>query len=129
MITTAAIAILAPVLNPFEPAAAPPATCPLAAGPLAAGIEEAAAFGALEAAGGFVGTPWTGAPAVGVPHLPQNLTVSLTLVPQFLQNVLMVISVNSKDSPQMRLSGENATKMTERPRRVKETSSKALLNP
>jgi hypothetical protein len=61
--------------------------------------------------------------------VPQNLTASLTLVPQFLQNVLMVISVISKGSPHVRRSDENATKMTERLRCVKETSSKALLNP
>jgi hypothetical protein len=85
MITMAAIATLAAVLIPFGEAAAP----------WAAGVGVGVAAGAVgafdefaEAAGVFA----IGAPVAGVPHFPQNCTVSFRLAPQFLQNVLIVIS-------------------------------------
>src|SRR5580704_11217922 len=86
MITMAAIATLAAVLNPFAGAGAP-----WGAGEGVAGAADVA--GAFDEPAGVAEVFGIGAPVVGVPHLPQNRTVSSRLDPQFLQNVLMIVSV------------------------------------
>jgi hypothetical protein len=85
MIRTAAIATFAPVLIPVRGAAAPWG----ASEGVATDGESAGAFDEFAVT---AGVPAVGTPVVEAPHLPQNFTVSFRLEPQFLQNVLMVIS-------------------------------------
>jgi hypothetical protein len=93
MITMAAIATFAPVLRPFEGAAATRGA--------GEGVTEAEATGPFWELAAAAGIPGVGAPDVGVPHLPQNCTLSLTLDPQFLQNVLMFGSIDLSGARRM----------------------------
>jgi hypothetical protein len=94
MIKIAAIATFAAVLIPFEGAVAPWGADE--------GVAVAEATGAFKELAAAAGIPGVGAPDVEVPHLPQNCTLSLRLDPQFLQNVLMVVSINLRGARWMK---------------------------